>query len=157
MTEQKQIEIYAILLPIIGKEDANYVRCAIRSKMRRESQKSAHPNYASCIKLYDDFVKSKGFNPKITAADGKAMNELISFFESFESVKSGTHTLESCFDLIFSNWEHLTPFLQSQINLRQINSYINNILDGIRNNKKQLGDSKMDKRIADKFAQSQHI
>lgn len=151
MTDETLTKIYDTLLPVIGKEDTKFVLCSVKAKLRK-SQKSAHPKYTDCMKIYDNFIKSKGFNPKITAADGKGMNDLIIFFESFESVKSGTHTVESCFNLVFSNWTLLSPFLQTQINLRQINSYINNILDGIRNNKKQVGDSKMDKRIADKFA-----
>ena len=155
MTEETLIMMYDVLLPLFGKDDAKFLLCAGKSKLRKESQKSAHPKYTDCMNLYNDFMLKRGFKPKITAADGKGLNDLIIFFESFETVKSGTHTLENCFTLIYSNWDKLTPFLQTQISLRQINSYINNILDGIRNNKKQQQSTTLDRRIAEKFANVQ--
>lgn len=156
MTEETITKIQQTLLPVIGKDDVKFVICSIRAKVKKlEGKKSAHPKYTECMDIYNTFMLSRGFKPKITSADGQGLNELIVFFESFETVKSGTHTLENCFNLVFSNWDKLTPFLQTQISLRQINSYINNILDGIRNNKKQQQSTDLDRRIAEKFANVQ--
>lgn len=96
------------------------------------------------VGVYFDFYKNlNGVSPKFDGADGKALNQIISYFTKIhkDDVKSGkTEKTLNQFVLdalkyIFDNWGLQVDFIRNQTKMTQINSNLNNIINKLRNAK----------------------
>ncbi len=104
------------------------------------SNSNTNTIYKSSIDLYNDFCLDHFDAPaKIDGVQGKAMKSIISYLKSV-SKKKGSDPDKGALDslrYIFSNWNALEPFLQKQVKLSQINSNLVNIINQIKDGKKQ--------------------
>lgn len=104
-------------------------------------------NYSPCLLIYFTFIKQRtGVCPKMSGGEGKALKELIAYFELIVIDKEDPQAVPKAFQYLFDNWQKLDPFLQGQLKLMQINSNITNILNQIRNGKPSAKES-TDQRI----------
>jgi hypothetical protein len=91
-------------------------------------------------RLYSDFIdaystwytKMVGAKPKLNPASGKAMKDIIAYLLQQEKVKTEEDALVA-WKYIMGTWLRVSPFLQQQKGLIQINKNIEEILDHIRN------------------------
>ena len=105
-----------------------------------DAQKKAH---SACMMIYANwFNERNGVNPKVQAADAAGLKQIVHYL--FKAVQSKTPDLSEVeiseravrsWALILNKWDGLTPFLQGQVKLSQINSNLTNILNGIKNPK----------------------
>lgn len=99
--------------------------------------------HQSCIKLYADWYDERiGVMPQILAADASGMKSIVKYLIKAVKAKSPNLTdaevvdrVERAWVLILNKWNTLTPFLQSQVKISQINSNLTNILHAIKNPK----------------------
>jgi len=93
-------------------------------------------HYRQFVAMYDAWMrKTSGVSAKITAGDGKALKQIIRYL--VENSKGGDE--EGAMDAwhyILKYWKLLTPFLQTQVRLSQINKNLPEILMQLRNGKK---------------------
>ncbi|RMF46266.1 MAG: hypothetical protein D6751_05480 [Deltaproteobacteria bacterium] len=73
-------------------------------------------------------VERFGVKPRMSAAQGKAMKEIIRYLSE---VTNGEDLL-GAWEAILSNWSHLSPFLQRQTALTQINKNLVEIIAAIK-------------------------
>lgn len=90
-------------------------------------------NYTNFMAAYSEFIKQLGQKPRITSADGAALKQVIKYIESLENKKA---TSLDVWQFILSSWSKLSAWQQSQIQLRQINSQLPNIIQSLRNGNK---------------------
>lgn len=91
--------------------------------------------------VYFDFHRNRlNIDPKFGATEGKALKEIIKYLTSQSKDEEEALTV---WQLIFNNWEHLTPYYQGKIRLVEINSNLVNIIDQIKNGEhsKEAGDN----------------
>lgn len=104
-------------------------------------------NYQTCLDIYFTFIKQRtSVAPKMSGGEGKALKELIAYFDSIVIDKEDPQAVPKAFQYLFDNWQRIEPFLQGQLKLMQINSNITNILNQIRNGKPSAKES-TDQRI----------
>jgi hypothetical protein len=92
---------------------------------------------------YDFFHKRTDVKPKITGADGKALKEIIKHlvyitkdkFKELEDPEVEKKAREG-WQVMLNNWDAIDPFLQKQIKLIQINGNFNNIIENLKNGKR---------------------
>lgn len=75
---------------------------------------------------------NNGIEPNITAAQGKALKEIIKYLRRQSHSKDDAGALAS-WEFILSNWHKLTKFIQQQNSLTQIYKYINEIITQLKN------------------------
>jgi len=101
--------------------------------------------YKKSIDKYFEFYKSRNaVSPPMNATGGKAMKKMISYFRSivihnhkdFEELEI-RNEIVNCFEYLFSNYARWQPYHQKQLKLEQIESNLSNIIDTIKNGKKQ--------------------
>ena len=106
-------------------------------------------NYQTCLDIYFAFIKQRtSVAPKMSGGEGKALKELIAYFELIVIDKEDPQAVPKAFQYLFDNWQKLDPFLQGQLKLMQINSNITNILNQIRNGR-ATKESAQDQRMAE--------
>lgn len=111
------------------------------------SVNAKNPYFTGAMKIYYDwFVELNEQPPKINAADGKALKEIVMYLKS--SVKNREPEISddkllasvlSGFSKIFKNWGVMDPFFRKQVKLTQINSNLTNIINEIKNGTKKTG------------------
>ena len=95
------------------------------------------------------YQQRTGIAPRIDGVTGASLNKIIAWLRQ-QSVDDAE--VEQSFQLILDNWSNLPDFYQKQIELRQINSNLNIILNHVKNGK---SDSKSHSAsIADDFRKS---
>lgn len=114
---------------------SKYIYKEKKTKMKKEKdtkQKSeTHPDYLKFMKVYYDFVQSKnGVPPKITAADGKALKDIISYLISI--CDNDSDRALNGWKAIFDRWYLLDNYTKDRIRLIDINSQMNNIISQIK-------------------------
>lgn len=89
--------------------------------------------HQQCMAEYFSFYKRHvGIPPKISAADGKGLKEIIKYLSSLDKVNTESEVL-TAWKFVLDNWEHTGPFIGKQKKLTQINTNLAEILDKIRN------------------------
>lgn len=107
----------------------------IEKRKRGAGEKpNANPEFKNCIAVYSDFIKNQtGAPPKITAADGKAMKEIIEYLEKFPVAENGTKSVRDLFEHLLQNFNRWDAFHKKNIKLNQISSNLINIINTLRN------------------------
>lgn len=115
---------------------------AIRKSLRRLEQYDAEAlapqvkkfeKYQEFVTCYFEFHQATaGVSPRMNAAQGKAMNEIIAYLVKESATKDETGALLA-WQYVLKNWTHLTPFLKNQVALIQINKNLIEILSQYRN------------------------
>ena len=84
----------------------------------------------------DWYTQRNELAPKLKpGADHKAAKDIFAYLYSQSKEKSDEGALNG-FHYVLANWHQLEPFLQKQIDLCQINSNLNRIIDQLRNHGK---------------------
>lgn len=78
------------------------------------------------------FSKENNIPPKFTAADGKALKQIINYLTSINNGDEAAAL--GNFNLLLNNWHELSEFHQKQIDLKYINSKLNVIIREIVRN-----------------------
>ena len=120
--------------------------------------------YSKMVDLYFNWFKdlNGGIPPKFGKADGSAMKQIINYFKYIhKQANNGKDEVEEVilmFTYILTNWAKIDPFLQKQTKLIQINGNIQNIINDLKNGKRN-STSKSDKsehartsRVQDAFS-----
>lgn len=108
---------------------------SIENSAKRRKNGKKDEVYHTFISVYSDFLKKRGIPVKIGAVDGKALKELIKYIGKMDSVLSGRKTEADVFRYVLDNWNRLNAWTQTQVQMRQINSQIPNIIEQLRNGK----------------------
>ena len=93
--------------------------------------------FKSFICMYSEFLKLKGIPIRITQADGKAMKLIIKYISDIDNIKNGTKPAIDVWKYILDNWHLQSDWMQTQIQLRQINSQLPNIIEHLKNGKRK--------------------
>lgn len=99
--------------------------------IKTKPKKKKNPYFVKCMELWFEFFvkQSNGIRPKVTVAHGKALNELIQYFqENYPNT-----TPDKCLEAIFNNWNKLDAFWQKSIDLLSLSRNLNTILPTIKN------------------------
>ena len=125
--------------------------------------------YSKMVELYFNWFKdlNGGIPPKFGKADGSAMKQIINYFKYIhKQANNGKDEVEEVilmFTYILTNWAKIDPFLQKQTKLIQINGNIQNIINDLKNGKRN-STSKSDKsehartsRVQDAFGKIDDI
>lgn len=125
--------------------------------------------YSKMVDLYFNWFKdlNGGIPPKFGKADGSAMKQIINYFKFIhKQANNGKDEVEEVilmFTYILTNWAKIDPFLQKQTKLIQINGNIQNIINDLKNGKRN-STSKSDKsehartsRVQDAFGKIDDI
>lgn len=109
--------------------------------------KTAKPKdtlYPAMMELYYEWYKARnaGTPPKIDGQEGKGLKAIITYFKTVYNTKDGEkgeQELEvlGMFKYVLGHWEKIDPFHQKQTKLSQINSNITNIIDYLKNGRKE--------------------
>ena len=96
--------------------------------------------YKKAVDRYFEFYEKKfGLKPKFDGVQGKSMKALLKNLAQIIETKDEEKILESL-DFIFNNWHLLDKFNQKQIELKNINGNLNNIILQLKKaNKKEVG------------------
>lgn len=136
---------------IEGKKGNHAVGNAHQIKIERPAKvvEPKNQNYQTCLDIYFTFIKQRtSVKPKMSGGEGKALKELIVYFDSIVFDKEDPQAVPKAFQYLFDNWQRIEPFLQGQLKLMQINSNITNILNQIRNGT-PAKESAQDQRMAE--------
>ena len=125
--------------------------------------------YSKMVDLYFNWFKdlNGGIPPKFGKADGSAMKQIINYFKYIhKQANNGKDEVEEVilmFTYILTNWAKIDPFLQKQTKLIQINGNLQNIINDLKNGKRN-STSKSDKsehartsRVQDAFGKIDDI
>lgn len=100
--------------------------------------------YPAMMDLYYEWYKARnaGTPPKIDGQEGKGLKAIITYFKTVYNTKEGEkgeQELEvlGMFKYVLGHWEKIDPFHQKQTKLSQINSNITNIIDYLKNGRKE--------------------
>jgi hypothetical protein len=103
----------------------NFITLKKSTKISPDKQQSL---VTICREKYFTFASNiLGVPPAFNAAEGKALNSLISYLRSIAKNKEDTDVILAL-DYIFSHYSKWEPFHQKQLKLTQINSNITNII-----------------------------
>lgn len=86
---------------------------------------------------------------RVTQADGKALKSIIEYIKSIEQVSNGNTSPIDVWNYILNNWNRLSTWLQTQIQLRQINSQLPNIIQSFKSNGKQTNNPTQAQQLAE--------
>lgn len=120
-----------------------------RKSVKSEGNTEIKKNYTQFMSAYSDFIKSRGLPMLVTQADGMALKSIIKYINSVESVQAGTSISIDIWNYILNNWNKLSTWLQTQIQLRQINSQLPNIIQHLRTNGKQTNNTTSAQQLAE--------
>jgi len=88
--------------------------------------------YKAFVAVYFEFFKELvGIVPKMTAGGGASLKRIITYLTQI----SNDHTEDGALDswrYILGNWKRLSPFLQQQTGLQQIEKNINEIITQLK-------------------------
>jgi len=136
----------------------NPTPAARKSRKTRENKaasgaESELTEYASFVGRYKEFVQGRGVPFRFSSTDGKAAKEILEYLANLETVKGGKKTALEVWEFILSSWEKLNQWTQTQIQLRQINSQLPNIIEQLRQTHGQQSKAANSNSVA-QFAQS---
>lgn len=70
---------------------------------------------------------------RITGSDAKSLKDIIAYLKDIPSVKNGEKDIYQTFEFILNNFGNLDKWMQTQTQLRQINSQLPNIINQLKN------------------------
>lgn len=117
----------------------------IKSHLIYVSKPIKYEYYQDFVKSYHEWhLKVAGISPRMNAASGKAMKEIINYLMEQSKEKTEKGAL-AAWNFILLHWERVSPFLQQQKSLLHINKNLTEILDQIRNghHKAQTGTNRL--------------
>lgn len=91
-----------------------------------------HPAYQRFIDTYYEFMREMDVEPVMNAAQGKAMQDIITYLTQ-QSKSGGEQGALDGWMYILKHWRKLTPFIQNQSKLTQINKNLQEIVMQLRN------------------------
>jgi hypothetical protein len=119
-------------------------------KPRKTKQSNDKAEYfKEFMQEYATFIENKGLPLMINGVDGKALKSIISYLNSIDSVKNGDKKAIEIWKYILINWNKLSAWLQTQVQLRQINSQLPSIIEYLRNNGKQINNQSSAQQLAE--------
>jgi len=86
------------------------------------------------MKAYTTFLADRSLPARITEADGAALKAIVAYFEQVDTVKAGNKTALELWSFMLDNWHLLTDWQRGQVQLRQINSQLPNMIETLRTN-----------------------
>lgn len=103
--------------------------------------------YKPMMDVYSDFfLERTGLRPKISAADGKALKNIIAYLKQQVKDKSDETAVVDAWKYVFANWDVLNAYHKSRVKLVQIDSDLPNILYTMKQPKTHKGnESRLDK------------
>lgn len=116
----------------VSNEKENATESRKSAKNQKESQQDAS-EFKQMMELYDSFCKKNEIVMRITASDGKALKEIIAYLKEIPSVKNQEKDIYQTFKFILDNFGNLDKWMQTQTQLRQINSQLPNIINQLKN------------------------
>lgn len=84
------------------------------------------------IDTYTHFMDSRSLPARISPADAKALKEIERYLSTLESVTTGRKTALEVWVALLDNWQHLSPWQQAQLQPRQINAQLPNMIETIK-------------------------
>lgn len=115
----------------VSKQKENATGEKITTKNQKESAGDT-TEFKKMLELYDSFCKKNEIVMRITASDGKAMKEIIAYLKEIPAVKSNDKDIYQTFEFILNNFGNLDKWMQTQTQLRQINSQLPNIINQLK-------------------------
>lgn len=101
----------------------------VKDKTGTKKKNAPDPDF---IKTYTDFLESKGIPVRINGVDAVALKNIQTYMAKHESVTTGSKTALELWKTFLDNWQHLTAWQQTQIQPRQINSQLPNMIETIK-------------------------
>jgi len=81
------------------------------------------------LNVYSEFfLERTGLRPKISAADGKALKNIIAYLKQQVKDKADEKAVVGAWQYVFANWDVLNDYHKSRVKLVQIDSDLPNIL-----------------------------
>lgn len=115
----------------VPKQKENATGERLTAKNQKETTGDA-TEFKKMIDLYDSFCKKNEIVMRITASDGKAMKDIIAYLKEIPSVKNNEKDIYQTFEFILNNFGNLDKWMQTQTQLRQINSQLPNIINQLK-------------------------
>lgn len=84
------------------------------------------------IKAYTDFMTERQLPSRITPADAAALKAITAYLRKVDTVQAGSKTALELWQFILTNWHHLSAWQQAQLQPRQINAQLPNIIETIK-------------------------
>lgn len=126
-------------------EEAQNAIEALKESLKRLEEIEKGPQfekYRDFIDVYFTWHKEhSGVDPRMTAAQGRALKEIITYLVSQSKTEDEDGALLA-WEYILKNWSRLTKFLQNQVALTQINKNLTEILTQLRNGKDESASKK---------------
>jgi uncharacterized protein YdaU (DUF1376 family) len=123
----------AIRSDLTNDNDADGISISTEGKSFVKSKKSiASEFHNEIIKAYSDWIKSRNLPVRIDGGDVTSVKRIVAYLSQFEVVKEGKKTPVDLLNYIFENWDKLSSWLQTQTQLRQINSQLPTIIESIK-------------------------
>lgn len=122
--------------PKLGAKDKDKEKDKDKDKEKDKApakKKPAGP-FADFMKAYADFLADRSLPTRITDADGAALKAIVTYFEQVDTVKAGSKTALELWQFMLDNWHLLTDWQRGQVQLRQINSQLPNMIETLRTN-----------------------
>lgn len=116
----------------VSNQKENATESRKSAKNQKESPQDAS-EFKKMMELYDSFCKKNEIVIRITASDGKALKEIIAYLKEIPSVKNKEKDIYQTFEFILNNFGNLDKWMQTQTQLRQINSQLPNIINQLKN------------------------
>lgn len=92
-----------------------------------------YPLFQDFVVAYWTFCRTKGVEGRMTAANGKALKEIISYLMRLEKIDGSEEQALEAWRYIFAHWNEIGDFYQHQIGLMQINKNIQEIIYQLQN------------------------
>lgn len=106
---------------------------AILAELRKGSKGAKVERYQEFVGIYNQFLLDTiGVGVKMDAGEGKALKSIVQYLIE-QSTRQDTQGAIDAWQYIFQHWHLLSPFLQSQKSLKQINKNLIEILSQIKN------------------------
>lgn len=111
------------------KDNATGERITAKNQKEKAGDTS---EFKKMLDLYDSFCKKNEIVMRITASDGKSLKEIITYLKEIPSVKNNEKDIYQTFEFILNNFGNLDKWMQTQTQLRQINSQLPNIINQLK-------------------------
>jgi len=90
-------------------------------------------DYQEFVRIYFDFRRNRGAEPKMSGAAGKALKEIIVYLMKMEKINGDVKKALEAWEYVLSRWNDLSDFVRQQVGLTMINKHIEEILEQLRN------------------------
>lgn len=105
--------------------DSTYIPTEVQTSVKTQEN-----GYSDFVAEYKSFIEGRGLPFRFNATDGKQIKQIISYLSNIPT-NNGKPPIEA-FKFILNNWSKLSAWLQTQTQLRQINSQLPNIIETLK-------------------------